>query len=162
MSSCVHCMGGRARGPAAVQQGSNSDCRVVFWWYVGAGQLALYTISPPSEPGNLFLLVGLHRAGYQVTPPHRRTDGAGFINPGCGPQRKARTSRAGQGGLLLLLLRPPGWGPFRAGGGRSCLYAMRCGARALKLSLGPHAAVAILVLGRSEYWVATQTTESRR
>lgn len=154
---------GRAGGRVGLQQCSRAattDCSVVFWWYVGAGQLALYTISPPSEPGNLFHLVGLHRAGYQVTPPHRRTDGAGFINPDCGPQRKARTSRLA--GLLLLLLRPPGWGPFQAGGGRSCVYAMRCGARALKLSLGPHAAVAILVLGRSEYWVATQTTESRR
>lgn len=62
---------------------------------------------------------------------------------------------------------PARGGPRGLAGCQDCMSVgsmrcMRCGSRALKLSLGPHAAVPILVLGRSEYWVATQTTESRR
>lgn len=104
--------------------------------------------------------------GYSSSPPpERRTDGAGFIhqstNPGCGPH--ANQGRAGQG---CLGARAP-VGTLRAGPGLGWLAvgrvdALRSRARALKLSLGPHVAMAILVMGCSKCWVATQTTESRR
>lgn len=77
-------------------------------------------------------------------------------NPGCGPQASI-ASGAG-------LLRPPGWDPFffgLAASGRSGRRGaeQRAGIEAI---FRAHAALPILVLVRSEYWVATQTTESRR
>lgn len=114
----------------------------------------------PSEPGNLFLFFCglLHRAGSQVTPPHRRAR-MGQVSS---TQTAGRNCKHRKQGLALLRqpARPRWDGSGRSGGRRGCEAEQ--GPRALKLSLGPHAAVPILVLGRSEYWVATQTTESRR
>lgn len=108
-----HCM--------ALQQGVQGSGSRVVCLAVG-----LWRNTPcrnsPSEPGKLFLFVDLHRAGSQETPPHRRTVGAGFINPDCGPHWQAA-----QAGLFFCCARP-GWD-------RSCwqrsvgVDAERCGAR---------------------------------
>lgn len=108
----------------------------------------------------------LHRAGSQVTPPppnRRARMGQVSSTQTAGRTVSSASSRACFGCARPL---PPGGtcSGCQQAVGRVAAVAMRCGARsrALKLSLGPHAAVPILVLGRSEYWVATQTTESRR
>lgn len=151
----LHGMGGRARGPAAAgQQRLAESCSGVSGWAV-----AFHYTRFPIRTGQSISSCGTPPRGlpgYSSPPAH----GWGRFHQ---PRLRAATQgKEGQAGLLLLLLRPPARVGTLSGWRRSsCVYAMRCGARALKLSLGPHAAVAIPVLGRSEYWVATQTTESR-
>lgn len=164
----VRALHGRAGGRVGLQQCSRAATTAVqSRVLVVCRGWAIGTIHdfPPIRTGQSISSCGTPPRGlpgYSSPPAH----GWGrFHQPRLRAATQGKDKQAGRlAGLLLLLLRPPGWGPFRAGGGRCCVYAMRCGARAraLKLSLGPHAAVAILVLGRSEYWVATQTTESRR
>lgn len=127
--SCPHCMV-RAAGLQQVQQ-QQQHCRVVFWlsarlgmhyttWY-GLHEFPIRTGQSISFP----LVDSLHRAGYQVTPPHRRTDGARFIQPRL---RAARKARAGWAGLAAMLRPRPG-GTLCTGWRRSGFYAMRwCGA----------------------------------
>lgn len=66
----------------------------------------------PIRTGQFISFCGLlHRAGSQVTPPPpARTDGAGFINPDCGPHCQQHKLQG------LLWLRPP---TARSDSGRS-------------------------------------------
>lgn len=113
---------------------------------------SLSVVSPPARAARLLLL-----------PPTRAAHGWGRFHPSINQPRLRAARQPGQGRPGLPGSPRPGGDP-RAGPGLAVgrVDAVRSRARALKLSLGPHVAMAILVMGCSEYWVATQMTESRR
>lgn len=85
---------------------------------------------PPIRTGQSISSCGtLHLAGYQVTPPHRRTDGAGFIQP----RVRAATQGQGRASRAVAAAAAPARVGTLSGWRRSVLClrdAMRCGARA--------------------------------
>lgn len=122
---------GRAGGRVGLQQCSRAATLTAESCSGGMSGLGNwhYTRFPPHPNRAIYFFLGdsTARVTRLLLPTGARM---GQVSSTQTAGRNARQGQAGQGGLLLLLLRPPGWGPFRAGGGRSCVYAMRCGARA--------------------------------
>lgn len=136
MSSCVHCMGGRAgawacsSSRAAGQQ--RLQCRVVFGWYVRLAWLGNwhYTRFPPHPNRAIYFFLwdspprGL--PGYSSPPAH----GWGRFHQ---PRLRAATQGQGRASRAVAAAAAPARVGTLSGWRRSVLClrdAMRCGARA--------------------------------